>query len=845
MRQSYKVIRWTHKSLKMASPKYFQFFIKELSKNKSKITRVFFTIFISLLIFSSVTILNNSIENEIKNNSRVLLGGDLELSTKNAALDLSLLKKLRESSVITEVIEFTSIIRTKNEENKTTRIKAIDNLYPLLGKAIVDPVNSLKILKTKPNAILIDKTTQKNLNLELGEKIRIQNISFEVVGFINALPDIGGFFLFGDQALIHKSSLEDLKVDNLGSFLRFKYKIINKDKKKLPNNIISKNKNLEIKYPKDVSQSLRRGIENFIYFLSIISASAIIISGLGLKNSLFSFLSNNQFKIAIFKSLGLSSQNIKALYYGQTLIILIFCSLCAYILSLFIISSIDHNLLNFLNIKLNVKFKIYEYLIIQFFSILVFFIFSKPVLDSVDQIKVANLFRNSSTHIKLNYSRRSVLEISSFVLIFIFFFCILNAKPEQTAIFFFFFIVISFFYFFLSKFYILFLNKIKNVENISLKMGIKNLKAYSSLNSIIIMTMGLGTTVLFFLGILSSNINKELNTSIPKNAPHYFFLGIQQNELNLFLEEIRQIDYEAKQIIVPMISARIEAINNRKPKEIINKKNNSFWFINGERRISWSEYPPTNNPIVKGKWWDSDQKKNLQLSLDQKVASDLNLKIGDSITFNIYGNSVKGIITNLRKVNYKDLNINFAVLFNPEYASKIPHEFMATVKFKNDENVNMRSLFKKLPAITYIKLSEYINKTKNFLNKLFFISILISGLVIFIGLIVISNAVSVIGNLKVYQNLVLRILGLEKSNLLKLIIFESLILFIPIIFSSLIFSVIFSYFFITTFFSISWYFSITIPLIISCFFLFVLVLTLLVSNRRYVNFSAYQLLKSG
>ena len=161
------------------------------------------------------------------------------------------------------------------------------------------------------------------------------------------------------------------------------------------------------------------------------------------------------------------------------------------------------------------------------------------MLDSVDQIKVANLFRNSSTNKKLNYSRRSVLEISSFVLIFIFFFCILNAKPEQTAIFFFFFIVISFFYFFLSKFYILFLNKIKNVENISLKMGIKNLKAYSSLNSIIIMTMGLGTTVLFFLGILSSNINKELNTSIPKNAPHYFFLGIQQNELNLFLEEIQ------------------------------------------------------------------------------------------------------------------------------------------------------------------------------------------------------------------------------------------------------------------------------------------------------------------
>ncbi len=829
----------------MSLPEYLQFFIKELNKNKFNITKVFFTIFISLLIFSSVTILKNSIEDEIKNNSRVLLGGDLELSTKNEALDLNFLDELKESFFITEIIEFTSIIRTQNEENKATRIKVIDNLYPLVGKAIVEPTNSLEILKTKSNTILIDKTTQKNLDLELGEIIKIQNTSFEVIGVIERLPDIGEFFLFGGQALIHNSSFKDLKINNLGSFVRFKYKLTKGDNNKKLQNDISKYKNLEIKYPEDISQNLKRAIENFIYFLSIISASAIIISGIGLKNSLFSFLSVNQFKIAIFKSLGVSSQNIKVLYYAQTLIILIFCSFFAYILSFVITSFIDQNLLNFLNIQLKVKFRVYEYLMIQFFSILIFFIFSKPVLDSIDQIKVSDLFRNSSTHLNLNYSRRSVLEISTFVLIFIFSFCILNVKPYQTVIFFFFFIAISFFYFFLSRAFIEILNKIKNVQNISLKMGIKNLKAYSSLNSIIIMTMGLGITVLFFLGILSSSINKELSSSIPKNAPHYFFLGIQQHELNLFSEKISEIDYEAKQITVPMISARIEAINNKKPKEIIDKKNKSYWFINGERRISWSKDPPINSPIVEGNWWSLDQNNNLELSLDYKVANDLKLKIGDSITFNIYGNSVSGIIKNFRKVNYKDLNINFAILFNPKYASKIPHEFMSTVKFNDDDLVNLSSLLKRLPTISYIKLSEYINKTKVFFNKLFIVSILISGVVILIGLIVISNAISVIGNLKVYQNLVLRILGFEKYNIIKLIIFESLILFIPIIISSLIFSIIFSYFFITNFFNISWYFSFIVTFVISSLFLFVLVITLLVSNWKYINLNAYSLLRNG
>ena len=130
-------------------------------------------------------------------------------------------------------------------------------------------------------------------------------------------------------------------------------------------------------------------------------------------------------------------------------------------------------------------------------------------------------------------------------------------------------------------------------------MGIKNLKAYRSLNSVMIVTMGLGMTILFFLGFLSSNVNKELDTSIPNDAPHYFFLGIQENELELFTEQISEIDYTAKQIVVPIISARIETINNKNPKKLIDKKNKSFWFINGERRISWSENLHSITPLSK------------------------------------------------------------------------------------------------------------------------------------------------------------------------------------------------------------------------------------------------------
>ena len=234
----------------------------------------------------------------------------------------------------------------------------------------------------------------------------------------------------------------------------------------------------------------------------------------------------------------------------------------------------------------------------------------------------------------------------------------------------------------------------------------------------------------------------------------------------------------------------------------------------------------------------------MKLSLDHKVAKDLKLKIGDSITFNIYGNLVSGVITNFRKVDYRDLNINFAILFNPKYASEIPHEFLSTIKFKDKEQIILNELLNKLPNITYIKLSDYINKTKNFLDKMFIISIVMSGLVVAIGLVVVSNAMSVMTNLKVYQNLVFRILGFERSGIIKLILFESLIIFIPIIFFSLFFAILLSYMLIVNFFNIEWYFSFKISFLISSLSLIVLVLTLLISNQKYLNFNTYSLLRN-
>ena len=103
---------------------------------------------------------------KLKIMQEVFLGGDIELSTKNTGLNDEFIDELKDNFLMTEVIEFTSIIKTVNEESKTTRIKVIDNFYPLLGDVKVEPTNSLSLLQITSNSILIDKTTKKNLDLK-------------------------------------------------------------------------------------------------------------------------------------------------------------------------------------------------------------------------------------------------------------------------------------------------------------------------------------------------------------------------------------------------------------------------------------------------------------------------------------------------------------------------------------------------------------------------------------------------------------------------------------------------------------------------------------------------------
>ena len=830
-----------------------QYALRDLRRNYKKISSIILTLFISLFILSAILTIEDSLKKELNDNARALLGGDVEIDYNRVAGDPALLNQVKAFATVSQMIEFSTMLSSYQKEKKAslfTRVKTVDELYPLYGSVQVQPPGALKRIHTEDKTILVNENIFNTLQLKIGETIKVQDQLFTVVGVIRAVPDVSGFIAFGDFALAGKQTLELMKLNNLGSFLNHEYKVRFrpgdniKDTRNKIQSIFANDKKVILRYPENSASGLKRVINNFSQFLSLVSISAMLIAGIGIANTLMSFLNQNNMSIAVQKALGFPSLHIKAVYYLQLLLLLFCISVAAYLCSFFLIPVADAYLSQGLGLRIQAVFSWLNFTKIFLVGLMVLLLFSIPTINAIDQVKASNLFRNVFQNLEFHYSKQSIF-ISLFLLaILIMLFTVGSARPIYSLGYFAAFFLCLLVFFFLSKLIIAPLKLFQTTSNISFKTSIKNITQAKSITPITMMSLGLGVTLLLTLALVGTNFKREIAKTIPEIAPDYFFLGIQQEDKNIFATTIKQMDSAVQMEIVPIISSAITKINGIDPNTYIQATNDSYWVIGRERRSSWVDVAPDDNPIVAGSWWDLTRPDQLQISLDAKVARDFGIRLGDTFTLNIYGREIEGTIINFRAVNYRDLSINFAMLFNPSFAQKIPHEFLATVKFSKIDQFKESVLLDLLPSLSMIKISDYLNKVTAILNQIFIAVLIVSTITILIGLIVISSAIMVQGKIKEFQNLVFKILGFSKKEVVLSSVIEFLIIFSSVIFIAILFATFGSKFIIETIFNLVWSMDITILIYLSSAIGLITLLLIMITNVKYLNPKVYPLIRN-
>ena len=791
---------------------------KDLKRSLKKKITIFITIFISVFILFVISTLNQSLLQEIKSNTKSILGGDAEIEVKNQKLNQDAINSIQEFADISLNITIASMVANENLNPPQTsfiQLRAIDNLYPLYGEFITTTGNVDEKFFESSNQAIINENLSVNLKLKKGDRLVIRDQEFTIHSIIKQMPDLGGVGLFGDLVVISQLGLESLSIDSSNNFFEYEYRIrylnnVSEDQgKQRIQNIFAQSNEISIQYPENTSNFIQRTLDNFANFLSLISLAAILIAGIGISNTVIAYINQNYNAIAVQKSLGLSTRIIQFILGYQIFFITLFISILAFALSGITPSIVNSLLPSGLNFSLSYAGNLSIFFKITVVAFLAITIFLIPALNSIQRLSANSLFRNTYEFVGFYFSKKTIILISSLVLLLITIFTFGSSLWLYNIIFLSGFIIAIALFYFLFKIFNFFFKKVTKISGLNLLLAKRNITSPSSIGPLILTTLGIGISLLLTILIISGSFQNLIQKSVDTKAPDFFFIGINQSLKKDFHNYILDAYPQSDIKIIPIATASIQAINGIDPRSYIDRQNPSYWTIQEDRRISWIERPAENNPIIEGQWWSDDPSDQMYISFDFNAAQDLGIKINDSITLSIYGREITGKVKNFRDVNYADFTINFAILLNTNYAQTIPHEYLATVKLSDRQSFQEYELLKEFPNISSIKIASYAQKINQLLNQINIAVLALATIIIFIGLLVISSAILVQGKNKIYQNLVLKILGLRGSEIIKTSLLEFLIIFSNTIILTLLTSGTASYLIVKYIFNIDWYLNIT------------------------------------
>jgi len=200
------------------------------------------------------------------------------------------------------------------------------------------------------------------------------------------------------------------------------------------------------------------------------------------------------------------------------------------------------------------------------------------------------------------------------------------------------------------------------------------------------------------------------------------------------------------------------------------------WVLQGDRGITWAAEPPPGTQIVEGTWWPPDHAGPLQVSFDAEIAKGFGLGLGDMVTVNVLGRELTAEIASLREVDWGQLGINFVMVFSPGALQSAPQMALATIHVPpGAEDGLERAVSERFANISAIRVAEALEAMGGILAGVGQAIRAVAGVAVAAGLLVLAGVAAALRRRRVYEAVVLKVLGATRADLLKALLAEHLL----------------------------------------------------------------------
>jgi len=298
------------------------------------------------------------------------------------------------------------------------------------------------------------------------------------------------------------------------------------------------------------------------------------------------------------------------------------------------------------------------------------------------------------------------------------------------------------------------------------RYGLANVARRGRDSIVQIVAFGLGFMVLLLLALVRDDLLREWRASLPSDAPNFFMINIRPDEGDAVREFFAARGLPPTEL-VPMIRARLTAINDVPVDTITFASSRATGFVEREANLTWARTLRDDNRLVAGHWWSDGEAGGARVSVEQEYAELLGLKLGDRVSYDVAGETVSARITSLREVRWDSFQPNFFVVFSPGVLEEVTGTLITSVHVEPGQRAALVELVRRFPEVTIIDIDALLRQVRDVMDKA---SLAVEYVFLFTlaaGLMVLLAAIQATRDERRYESAMLRTLGASRRVVLQ------------------------------------------------------------------------------
>lgn len=723
---------------------------------------------------AAVGTLRTGIQQGLTDQGAVILGGDAEMRFTYRPADAEERAFMdRIATRVSEVYDFRSMALIEGDQ-ALTQVKAVDDGWPLTGAAVLDPAipvaEALGDRNGLPGAIM-DPVLIERLGLAVGDSFRLGTQAFRLSAALVREPDSASTgFALGPRTVVRTEALANSGLLVSGSLYETRYRLTlppGTDLQALEDQSETAFRDKGMRWTD--SRRAAPGIDSFVdrigSFLVLVGLAGLAVGGVGISSAIRSYLDGKVETIATLKTLGATGGLIFRSYLWQTALlsalgILIGVALGA-VVPLMAAPLIEASL------PFPAEIRLAPMALVEaaFYGALSALIFTLLPLARTERIRPAALYRGGDGTRALP-RRRYLAALVASALLLIGSATWLSGIPELAlgaaggivgAL-----MILALAAYGLRRLARRLARTGLTHGRPATRAALAAIGAPRSDATPVILSLGLGLSVLAAVGQIDWNLRSAIATDLPTRAPAFFFVDIQPDQLEGFLDRVTNDPAVTEVETAPMLRGVVNRINGRPASEVVD-----HWVLRGDRGITYAAEPGEKTRITGGTFWPADYAGEPQISFAAEEAEEMGLKLGDTLTVNILGRDITGTITSFREVDFSNAGMGFVMTMNPSALAGAPHTHIATVYAPPEaEAAILRDVTKTWPNITAIRIREAVDRVAEALSAIATATAWAAGGTLLTGFMVLIGAAAAGERARIYESAILKTIGATRGRIL-------------------------------------------------------------------------------